>query len=485
MQKIRVISKLTLILLLSTCSNVLWSMDGFMDGIETDDSTVSESPMNKGLNHTIKLNTLPLIEDGGSEQPTAPTRLSPVKRVFQCLMADFQKQIPDYIYARLDQKMFKSNSINTEAREELKTMAVIVTDPSAEYGHRPFEECYEPIVALNDNEFITFRSEMQSILDHEVVTVLTDELKEVYELVQAGGYTEQYRKSDESTTIMFMHEKPLHQEESGIRHQRLTAVKQVLLDLARKSEPLVILDQDFSKLEELAENSNRFYLMQSNSWITTVQLLLYVIADKAAEFEIGPLSDSQIYERKVAKLKKQYAQIINRQEFLMSKYSNKSPEQWEKVMSEWNKLHEMRKSMTIPSYEYTANNPSIFQIMDSNSRIIERNFDSIFKIVYAKTPSFGITDSAPYDVKMSQFSIQFSKIIDRQEFLMSKYSDTPALKWSERDKDEVIELFKVIKTRYDYLKNNPRFSSGTWGNAMRLAMKSARNHNELINSHLK
>ena len=50
--------------------------------------------------------------------------------------------------------------------------------------------------------------------------------------------------------------------------------------------------------------------MQSNSWITTVQLLLYVIADKAAEFEIGPLSDSQIYERKVAKLKKQYAQIM-------------------------------------------------------------------------------------------------------------------------------------------------------------------------------
>ena len=136
MQKIRTISKLTLIVLLSTCSNVLWSMDDFMDGIETDDSTVAESPMGKGLNHTIKLNTLPLIEDGGSEQPTAPTRLSPpkakladdstlslpVKKVFQCLMADFQKQIPDYIYVRLDQKSIESKPINTEAREELKTI---------------------------------------------------------------------------------------------------------------------------------------------------------------------------------------------------------------------------------------------------------------------------------------------------------------------------------------------------------------------------
>jgi len=361
-------------------------MDDFMDGIEADNPTASDAQV---------VETFRDIEEPPDNQPISESTLSlPIKSVFQCLMNDFQKQIPNYDYATVDQELFKSEPISNETRENLKTNVVVVTDPKSEYRHSPFEQCYVPIVALDNNEFIIFRKEMQSILDHEVVTVLTDELKEVQKIIEAGGYSEQYVENRSSNSIMFRHQKPLHQTERGVSHKRLTAVKSVLSDLARRSNPRYIVDPDFSTLKRQAENSNRFYLMPSNSWITAVQILLNLTTSRA-QIEDEPISQSIEYELKVSELLKQYDQIIRQQRNLIMDIHMRIPDGTvgvvKELLSQADKRHlrleasEIYKMMklTEPNVDYIRNNRSdktidtyYWDIRDRNNEIMQ-NFRKI------------------------------------------------------------------------------------------------------------
>ena len=403
------ISIITLFLFFSAGTNILWSMDDFMDGIEADNPTASDAQVvetfSRDLGSGVNIDDLGLIEDKGPVPPPAPvpppdieeppdnqpisdsTLSLPIQRVFQCLINDFQKQIPNYYYARLDQELFKSEPIRNESRKNLKTNVVIVTDPKSEYGHSPFERCYVPIVALDNNEFIIFRKEMQSILDHEVVIVLTDELKEVQKIIQAGGYSEQYVENRSFNSIMFRHQKPLHQTDRGVRHKRLTAVKSVLSDLARRANPRYIVDPDFSTLERRAENSNRFYLMPSNSWITAVQILLNLTKSKAA-IEVEPITESIEYQLKVSELLKQYAQIIRRQRNLIMEINWRIPDGGEnQFLSQADKrqmrleaieIYKMMK-LTKPNVDYIRNNLRSDKTIDSSYEDIRNRNNEIMQ----------------------------------------------------------------------------------------------------------
>lgn len=274
-------------------------------------------------------------------------------------MDDLQSQVSKYYqYAEFDEEPYKIRRTILEERENLKLDVVIVTDSRHEYLQKPFKKCYDHIAPLNEGEFTLFLKEMQMILDHELVAVLTQELKEVERKVLAGSNSEQYRQSDWSESIMFVCKKPLHHSEIGIRHTKLAAVKSVLDDLARRSEPRRIWDADFFELEQHDPR-------KAGSWIVAVQLMINYYLRTGQEIEAEPLPQvhrpqiPSLYQRTV-ELNQRLAEIRSSQRSLLNKYKNNTNAELSlsdrnALRAEISRIEEM-VIKTQPSINYIKNN---------------------------------------------------------------------------------------------------------------------------------